>query len=250
MSVNQVNAHDYVFPVLGTDHDSDPSAGYEMIRTICGTAFSLSDGVFMTSAHALTAALRHEFTEIAYVEDSGFLYFQITEHEVLTDIGVALFRANIAHAKAFPWQLRESALLDRVQTIGHPYGLNIERFQINLRAFEGSIVSTSAWPSLPGGPRIYELSLPCPRGLSGSFLLSRETEEPSILGMIFGNIITQMTVYGTHGHTATGSELIYEKAEPLHLGVAIQTTSIAASEPKMLGYSVRSYLKSRKLLVD
>ena len=58
----------------------------------------------------------------------------------------------------------EQPMLLAVQAIGFPYGLVADGDILMMRAFRGDIVGCRAWDRLPGKPRIYELSLQCPRG--------------------------------------------------------------------------------------
>ena len=139
-------------------------------------------------------------------------------------------------------------MLTEVQASGFPYALDLHALTLTIRSFRGTVVAARTWGSLSAEPRVYELSFPCPRGISGAPLW-KVGPSPSVLGIIFGNSITEMIVNQEVERTKEGSEtIVYEKVEALHLGLAVQAQSVLSVESSLLGMRVGEFLRRRNLL--
>lgn len=132
----------------------------------------------------------------------------------------------------------------------HLHALDLSAFTITIRSFRGTIVTPRTWHGLPAKPRVYELSFPCPRGLSGSPLWRIGAAPPSVVGVVFGNSITDMIVNQSVEKSKDGDETaFYERVEALHLGLAIQALSILDVQSSLLGMRLGDFLQKNNLLV-
>ena len=243
-----VSAYEYVFPVIGgslVDQDSVDKGG--VIKQVYGTAFNIAGGFFLTAGHAITNGLENSFFGLGYPEKNVWKASQVVEHEVLPDYDLGIIKAIIPNARAMPWKTGEASMLQNVQSAGYPYALDLEHFRIRVRAFRGHIVSSLTFYEFRAKPRAYELSFQCPRGLSGSPVLT-VSRNPSIIGVIVGNRATEMLVMSDREKTVNGSETIVERYESLQLGIALQSSSLMSLSSKTLGTTIRAYLEEAKLL--
>jgi len=203
----------------------------------------------MTAGHVIENASAHHSCDIALVENGQWAATKIAEYEIFDDYDIAIFRANVPGAKAIKWSFRELSMLDQVITCGYPYALELQHARLIVRAFKGEVVCTNAWPDIKGKPKIYELSFQCPRGLSGAPLLAAsESETMVVAGVIFGNRMTEMTVYSEKEEIKEdGRTSEFIKVEALHLGMAIQAETIATIKSKLLGDSIGEVIREASM---
>lgn len=244
------NSFDYLFPVLGGEASSQHDGGMN-ISEVYGTAFCLAENYFLTNEHVLRAVLSHPRYALGFLDAEYWGHRPIEVYELFAGTDIAIFRSNLPVAKYLNWQTKEQAMLELVQTTGYPYALDLASKSISPRSFRGNIVSARTWHGLPSKPRVYELPFLCPRGISGAPLWSPGAfpTPPSVVGVIFGNSITEMTVTREVEKTREGGETtIYERVEALHLGLAIQASSILSLESSLLKMSIGEFLKTKGLL--
>jgi hypothetical protein len=239
--MQSINANEFFFPVVGGE-----SSG--RIKDVYGTAFCLSDSFFTTNEHVLTNATEHPFWGIGHSVGNSWEFAAGDHHEVFKDFDVGILTAQVSMAKAFKWSTAELSMLDDVLTTGFPYALDHTASILRMRSLKGTVVSPRAWNGLPGKPRAYELSFPCPRGISGAPLV-KPGAPPSVIGVIFGNAITDMIVSSDVEKAIDGKETkVYERVESMHLGVALQTQSIVSIKSSLLGMEVGAFLQQKRLL--
>jgi hypothetical protein len=241
--VTGIIAGDVVFPVFGAGGPKNEP------EEICGTAFAIGDGVFMTAGHVLKNALTHKVAAIGYPANNGSSWsassLQATE---LLDCDIGICKADISHWGPLDWAGGEPLLLSEdVQAIGYPYGLDLEARTVVVRAFQGHVVSERKFGGLKDWPRVYELSFQCPRGLSGAPLFPRESEG-RVAGVIIGNAIMEMEVYReSEVLKEPEKETILVKTEALHLGIALTPREILGLSSHILGGTVRDWLTAQAL---
>ena len=100
-------------------------------------------------------------------------------------------------------------------------------------------------------PRVYELSFQCPRGLSGAPLLLKGND-PSIVGLIISNIVTEIQVSSVKEVITEETEnqqttTTTERYESLHLGIAVQSNSLVNFDSRILGCSLHNHLANNGL---
>jgi len=245
--VTGIVAGDVVFPVFGAG--AGPKGDLE---ELCGTAFSIGPGVFMTAGHVVKKAFTHQVAAIGFPGAPGLTWrgSSIDERELFDDLDIGICKARVPHAPPAPWGGGEPLLLsEEVQTVGYPHGLDLALRMVVVRAFQGHIVSERKFGGLPGLPRVYELSFPCPKGISGAPIWTTEGEG-RVAGVIVSNAIMEMEVYKeTEVLKEPHKETILIKTEALHLGIAITPTAIFALRSGLLGGTVGEWLTEQGLLV-
>jgi len=242
-------ACDYVFPVFGASTGRTETE----VKELCGTAFPIGPGIFVTAGHVLRNALTHKTAAIGFGTEgrsSSWIGSPIRDTEFL-DHDMGLCRAAVppsARVMSLVWEDRApEPLRTAVGALGYPYGLDIESNMIIVRAFRGHIVCERFQKQLPGSPRVYELSFPCPRGLSGAPLWL--DDDALVVGVVVGNHITEMEVYSeTEVEKETGRETVFRKTEALHLGLAVTSQAILGLRSTMLKGTVKEWLSQEGLL--
>ena len=245
-----VIAYDYVSPVVAGDLHPRAATGQPayVIRQVCGTAFCLAENFFVTNAHVIQNASANPWWGIGFPEQQHWKTVRVDCHESFSDLDIGILSAAVPKARPLKWCSDEMAMLTDVQVSGFPYALDLLGFKLTVRSFRGTVVSARTWRGLSAKPRVYELSFPCPRGISGSPLWS-VSAPPCVAGVVFGNSITEMIVDKEVETTKEGSKTtIYEKVEALHLGLAIQVQSLLPVKSSLLGMRLGDFLQKRGLL--
>jgi hypothetical protein len=234
-----------VFPVFGARGGPEGD-----LEEICGTAFSIGFGVFMTAGHVLKRAFTHQVAGIGFPGTGGlWRCLSIDERELFDDLDIGICKAEVLDAPTFPWGNGEALLWpEAVQAVGYPHGLDLALRAVVLRAFQGHIVSERRFGGLPGLPEVYELSFSCPRGISGAPIWTTEGDR-RVAGVIVSNAIMEMEVYSEKEvlkEPSKGTILI--KTEALHLGIAITPKEIFALRSKLLRATMGDWLMMGGLL--
>jgi hypothetical protein len=240
--MSSFNSYVYVFPVLGLA-GKGPS---REIHEICGTAFPLGGGVFITAGHVLSKGLAFDACELGFPEGDGLGTNGTTDHEIFPGYDIGLFRAvKPLRAETFRWKTEELLpLSEAVRTTGFPYAWDSVNRVIGVRGFVGHTISCRKWFRLSSTPIVYELSFACPRGLSGAPLWVTRGAEMTVEGMIIGNEVTEMIVYTEKEQLVEPDktrELI--KTEALHLGLALSAQVIVSITSSILGGSIGDWLR-------
>lgn len=246
-------ARHYVFPVFGGEPTAD--AGTVANPALYGTAFNLGNGLFMTAGHSIKSALSNEHGAImvgwyGYTEAT---FFEITDHEVITDFDIGLVKAEdlgkAVGETGLPWDFSKLPLLEEVRTAGFPHGLDLKEEVLRMRALQGHVVAATQYKTIfPRELYCYELSFSCERGLSGAPLF-RRVGPPALSGVIVGNTETHITVHSmTETISEEGGETTYERTETSTYGLAITADSLRYLESRMLGEALGVYLERHNLV--
>ena len=234
--------------MVGGDIRQDTEEHSILLKQIYGTAFSIGSGFFLTAAHVINSASKHEYYGIGQIENQKWLSSVSTDMETITDYDIGILKVQNVDCLEMKWNNITLPMSQKVQSAGYPYSYDNVNIVINIRAFSGYIVSTPQFHSLPGKPSVYELQFPCPRGLSGAPLF-KPGNSPKIVGMIIGNHSTEMLVYSDKEiEEDTNNKTIVERYEALQLGIALQANSILDCHFKLLGCSLGSHLKKHQLI--
>jgi len=235
-----------VFPVMGVTSDKKPA-------TVCGTAFSIGGDAYMTAGHVWENAQTYPLQAMGVRVGPQW---EMTLHRIVEGEPIAAFDLAIFQAlapvpdKALSWSTLQPGLFADVRAFGYPYGYDSEVGMLNLRAFRGEIVGGTSLRTLTGQPPVYELSFPCPRGLSGAPLAWWEsTPRGCIVGVVLTNTVTEMTVFSETETLAEGSQVTkLIKTEALHLGIAIRSGVVAGISSTLLGCTIGEWLQVHGLL--
>jgi S1-C subfamily serine protease len=242
----QVTAFDYVFPVVGGVRMGDGRG--VGLGDVYGTAFSISEGLFLTNHHVLSGASSQSEWGIGFVEKHIWKMAKVERFEEFPHMDLALLQANVPAAKFAKWLALEQPMLTEVQACGFPHAFDSTNSTLIVRSFRGTIVASRTWSALHAKPRAYELSFSCPRGLSGSPVWS-VNPPTTVAGVVFGNSITDMIAYQSKETSQDGNEkLVYEKVEALHLGLAIQSGAILGLHSGLMGMPFLDFLSKRQLV--
>jgi len=248
----------YSFPVVVSNKGIDE---HFKIDNIIGTAFSIGGGYFITCEHVIRQCLGYSSIGIGFpkeqvhdnvsyiVSAENKEYFENSANcEIISKTDIAIFRLNISipeNVKTLDWNRGFLQPLDNCLTHGYPFSLEIQHQHFNKRSFKGYIVSFTMHFDLPNPPYIYELSFPCPRGLSGAFLLD---ENNKIAGMIIGNRDREIEIYYGKEVLKDGSGVkTHLKTETMKLGIAITSYTLIQIESKLLGGKILSFLEAQKI---
>jgi V8-like Glu-specific endopeptidase len=234
----------FVAPVIG-GADLEEVDNYNWITTphdIFGTAFPIGPNLFLTAGHVLKAAAERAFVGLGVAIGENLRALKTTSYEIIESHDIGLIAIPWGRSKGFVWTISECGMLESVQSIGYPYAVDRTNMSIVLRGFTGHIVSARYLHHLSAVPKVYELSYPCPRGLSGAPVW---TASRNVAGIIIGNSISEMDVYSekeidTQGRAVT----VYRRVEALHLGIALQTSAVIGAHSKLLGKTIGEYLRS------
>jgi hypothetical protein len=248
-AASDVHATDLALPVMGFERSE--SSWSNKPREICGTAFTIGGGAYLTAAHVWERARTHDMQALGIMhepETGVFKFHRITDGEGLASLDLAVLRAAVSFGKTFQWSAARVALLDGVRSYGYPFGFDPKTEMLNVRAFRGEIVGGGTLDRLPARPAGLEISFACPRGLSGAPLIRTDPEPQRIIGVVIGNEITEMTVYREEEKLAEGKhEKTLIKTEALHLGIAIRADAVLAATSSLLRCTIGEWLGRYRL---
>jgi hypothetical protein len=228
--------------------------GSKKTRDVCGTAFTLGGGNYLTAGHVWKTASSFPLQGIGLgtaTQDGSehMLIRKIVDAAAFDTVDVAVLQVGFSFGSTFAWNAKPPALLDPVRAFGYPFGFDSEAETLTVRAFQGHIVGGGKTRRFSGRPAVSEVSFPCPRGLSGSPLI-RHGDPSEIVGMILGNEISEMTVYTeTEKLIESGQEKTLMKTEALHLGLAIRASELLPLSCSLLGGSIEAWLSSHGIPV-
>jgi hypothetical protein len=244
-----VTAYDHIYPVVGGSVPSDlMQANAVAIDEVCGTAFPIGENLFLTCEHVLRSAATHGWQGLGYLANTDVRVAKFEEIELFEQIDIALCRATVPARHFLSWSRELEAMLRDVQVCGYPYALDSRGMTLRVRAFRGPIVCCRIGHELKAKPLIYELPFLCPRGLSGAPLWSVGLPA-KVLGVVFGNAITEMEVYRETETLKEGAETTtLLKTEALHLGLAVPVQAILPIRSGLLGTTLGEYLETQGLL--
>ena len=236
-----MNAFTLAFPVIaGT---LDEKFKMILVSEVFGTAFSLGNGFYLSAAHVVKGAQEKGTIYMGYVVKGMWTVAEVSDHELLEDSDVAIIAATIPSAVTLPWEMAKENMLEDVQTVGFPYAYDTELASIHVRAFKGNVISGRPFMKFPSHPRVFELSFPCPRGLSGAPLFTVD-DTPRIRGMICGNATVEMLIFRDREEIDDGNKVeVVERYESMQMGIAIQASSLSSINSRLLGKSIGEHVQ-------
>jgi hypothetical protein len=246
------HATSFALPVMGLEAPEGSSSA--KAREMCGTAFTIGGGAYLTAGHVCKQARAHPLQAIGMMDEpetEAFKLVKVTHAEVLEAVDLGVLKASHSFGTTFRWSRAPASLLDTVETYGYPYGFDAESEMLTVRAFKGTVVGGGPLRRVPAQPPAWEVSFPCPRGLSGAPLIRTDPQPTQIIGVILGNNITEMVVY-TEKETLLehGRDQTLIKTEALHLGVAIKAEVVLNVMSSLLGCTIVEWLSRHGIFAD
>jgi hypothetical protein len=209
--------------VAGT---GDPTDGlFDLHRgEFHGTAFCLTQDLFITAAHVYEAALESGAVALGRLGPETLVQL-VRDAETFPDVDLALMYCPNLHAEVLPFVFEPLSFLADVFAIGYAFGSELaanegEPHVYHLRAFKGHVVTRRGLTKLRGVPPGYELSFVPPPGLSGAALLVQQDNIAAVAGIV-----------QTH-HTA---ELAGRRME---LGLAVDSEELLTINSRIVGGSI------------
>ena len=204
----------------------------------------------MTAAHVLKTAEEHDEMALGYYNGTSYEFMKIPQVELFEDIDIGVIESSIPNGKSLKWNSKQLEMSVDVEAIGFPFSLDLENKRIIIRDLKGHIVSAgNIHFEFKGKPTIYELSFNCPRGISGTALLTF-AKEPEIKGVVIQSRMVEIETYRVKEIIGDGNkEKTFEKYETTYFGVAIEAASILKMSSKILGGTIEEHLIKHKLLV-
>ncbi len=137
-------------------------------------------------------------------------------------------------------------------TFGFPFGLKLEgdrHGEVYIRSLKGYIVCSYERKVLSSEKvKCYELSMHCPRGISGAPLLSNE-KPGGLIGVVVGNANSEIEIsYEEEAEEDENLKIIQRKTEIVRYGIAIQSCEIMELHSKLLGKKIKDHLIEYNLL--
>ncbi len=232
-------------PILGGNLISNPEG--VNLKSVIGTSFYLGNGFYMTAGHVIQEAISFEVTAIGVTQPlQPWVPYKIIEYEIFDGFDIAIFKTDHLIKDAFPWTDRYLGGLNEIIISGYPHALNHEPPAIYRRDFKGFIITRRPYPRLTNSPIIYEISIPCPRGISGAFVL--DDKEGKICGVVIGSDKSSLDLhYITEELIEIEGKNTYHKTETSTYGIAIASKDLLDLEFKMLDGKLRDFLISQNL---
>lgn len=242
------NAFDMTLPVFTSTKGKSPGA-------IWGTAFPVTETLFLTARHVIENAHQH-------ISDGNAEYIVLgkpidnTPGSHVNMTVVKAFEPNqnldIALVEIHPnqfdniliqnWRTGTLPLLTNIATLGYPFALDLEAMTLTARGLKGHVVGNG--PQVDLGPKFwgYELSFLAPRGLSGAPIYTDE-KDIKLVGLIIGNASKEIEVVSEKEILEEGDRVeVYTKVEVHHNGIAIQSNDILMAEFDLINNSLANYL--------
>jgi hypothetical protein len=240
-----MNIDDYVLALVGGRRI--PNTDDIRLAGICGTAFAIGEGVFVTAKHVLDSIAEYDESGVGRVHDLQLQRHPIIETHAIPDLDISLFRADVPGIKLMKWQAKMLPLLHDVETAGFPFALQDGGEVFTVRAMKGHIVARSRFSRLPPLPWYYELSFQAARGLSGAPLWA-PLRVPSISGVVIGNQSTEMVVFAARERLVDDRETIVERYEAMQVGVALQTEALLGITSPFFAGTLWDHLERQGLI--
>lgn len=214
-----------------------------------GTAFFIGRNIFATAGHVVKNLQKAKRPTLRkFSNDGDVLPIPILKSEEWGVVDFGLIEAK-HNSNVISWLDARITEPSDVYSIGFAFGLDLIRKKFTMRHFKGHIVSTqkySNWKELdPTRSKndkypfwIYELSFMCPKGQSGSPLLTVLPDKTtSIVGIVIGLSTSSIGSKITYKEKTSCNETVEqcEVHEYLHLGQAISTVSLLDGKSILLG---------------
>ena len=242
----ELDGFSLTFPVLGGELITNPEG--LNVKSVLGTSFYIGNGFYLSAGHVIKEALGYGIAAIGVTKPlQPWIPFQILDYEINENLDIALFRTEHILKTAFPWDdINLGGLID-IKVTGYPHALNFQPPAIYRRDFKGYIITRRPYPRLANSPFIYELSIPCPKGMSGAFVL--DDKKGKICGVVLGSDKSSLDLhYITEELIEHDGKIIYHKTETSTYGIAITSKELLDITFNILGGDLRVHLQNQNLI--
>lgn len=216
---------------------------------LIGSAFPIGGKYFLTAGHVLSNIKKSDALTLGVVkENQEWIGVYFTEYEILENFDLAILKVEVQIEEVFPWQCDICSNLTDVVVSGYPHGLDVNDVAIYRRDFKGYIITHRPFSKLKGKPIIYELSIACPKGISGSYILNEK--DLTVCGIVIGNTKTEFDIsYTTENMIEREGNIIYHKTETSSYGIGISSKSILNCRFNILNnITLEEHLKTHNLM--
>ncbi len=240
----QIDGYSLALPVLAGELFSDGVS----IKCLVGTAFNIGRGYYITAGHVIQQASEYDIVALGVAEGGiPWRASRVSAWEINEEFDIAVFCSEHEISNAFPWETAKVSNLTDIVICGYPHGLYIKEASIYRRDFKGYIITNRPYSILTGKPTVYELSIPCPRGSSGAFVLNDKSGK--ICGIVIGSDKSEIDLnYEVEGSSEVYEKVIHHKTETSTYGIAVASMELLNLEFKILNGSLQSFLKSNNLI--
>lgn len=209
-----------------------------------GSCFSVFEpGMFVTAAHCLKGVPLEQLWVNHFGGEGPKLFTRVMQIEWVEETDLAVFLTEAPEARwAKPFQKIEHAadFGEEVAAFGYPQDLMSPIVATQTpRMLRGIVQRPFAFQSLGKRYVAYELSFPCPPGLSGAplFLL----DDPStIIGAITGNFETNTILHSAEERVSASEIVRHEARSVITYGVAANISGAIDALEKLKGRSLLS----------
>lgn len=185
MSSISLETLDFVFAVVAARADGPSEGPFPAAQDIIfGTAFAITDQLFLTAGHVVTNAASVGVPCLGRLAVGKELYERIEDFELFKGIDVGLVKCPGLAPQVLNVEFSRLAIFEEVKTVGFALGLDPQFHSYAPRGFAGHIVAGRQRFTHGDQPLIYELSFVPPKGMSGAPLM--KAERPSVAGVVLG----------------------------------------------------------------
>ena len=211
-----------VVPVLGVVVEN----GTPVMRAAHGTAFPIGGSLFLTADHVPQEVDAADLVlTIGAGRDGEWLAVKASIHTRWPEVDLAVLEADEPRLEPVDWTTTEVPIFEPVRTLGFPFGADQRHSTLSARGLVGHVAAGRQFPELTGTPEIYELTFAAPRGLSGAPLFQHDGLW--VCGCVIKNYTTEIAaIRSAEVHTGRGKVERFETYEYLHLGIAVNSTTI------------------------
>lgn len=244
----KLDGYSLSFPILaGKLHSNKEDIE---IEAIIGTSFCIGHGLYITAGHVLEEANEYEVFALGVTQNSKpWLAAKIETFEIKKEADIGVFKAQHQIGKAYGWSRQYVSNLTDIVASGYPHALCKDPASIYRRDFKGYIITRRPSSRLDLMPQIYELSISCPKGISGSFVIDDKTGK--ICAIIIGANKSSIDLhYVTEELIEQDGKSIYHKTETSTYGIAVSTKDLMPLEFDLLKGSIEDHLRANNMLDD
>lgn len=214
-----VDALDLCYAVVSARKDREADGPFPAARNVIfGTAFAITDELFLTAGHVVEAATSVGDLALGRLGNpvSEGRFDVVAEYELFDGIDVALLRSPGVNPVKHELSFDRFPIFHDVQAVGFGLGLDPEYHSYVPRGFRGHIVSGHQLFGWRAQPFAYELSFVPPVGMSGAAL------SPAGYGTLVCGVIV-------------GSQAVQIEGSTTRLGIAIAAEELLRIDSRLTG---------------
>jgi hypothetical protein len=201
-----------MFAVVSAKKERQSDGPFPMARdVIFGTAFAITDDLFLTAGHVVEAAASVGDVSLGRltVAASDGIFDVAADWEVFAGVDLALIKCSDLSPSIYQMHFDPLPIFKEVRALGFAYGLDPEYHNYAPRGFLGHVVAGAQLFGWRTQPLAYEVSFIPPKGLSGAALVPDGYGPLMAAGVVVGARTVQIEESTTHlGIAITAEELL------------------------------------------